>query len=246
MSCRGHKAVACIGVALAGLGALITLVGHSYTPTLLTLSLIMLSLSTLALLLDSLALLVAYTALLTLSLALVKLLGAPLFIVILAPLIPIAPRALTSSRPDIIISGLSLVLASTLLLVEEVLILAPYMILQAVLAVIVSRRVHSIVLLAALAAIPFGLIPAMVASLLSSILVISAGGLIQRVGCPFKVDSKIVFPGSLVASAGVVAVALWGWSGLTAGLWLLGFLLVISGVLAPMGAPVGARLTVRA
>ena len=242
MSCRGYKAVACIGVALAGLVALITIVDQSYTPTLLKLSLIMLSLSTLALLLDSLALLVVYTALLTLSLALVKLLGAPLFTVILAPLIPIAPRALTSSKPDIAISGLSVALASTLLLVEEVLILAPYMILQAALAVIVSRRFHSTALLAALAAIPFGLIPAMVASLLSSILVVSAGGLIQRVGCPFKVDSKIVFSGSLVASTGVVAVALWGWSSLTAGLWLLGFLLVISGVLVPTGA----RLTVRA
>jgi hypothetical protein len=226
-----------MGVALAGLGAMVTLLDHSHAPVFLRLSLITLSLSTLALLLDSLALLLVYTALLLLSLALVELLGAPLPLVIIVPLIPVTLRALTPPRPEILISGLSVTLASTLLLVEETLILAPYIVLQSTLAVLMSRKLHSITLLAALAAIPFGLTPAIMASLLASILVVSAGGLIYRVGCPFKVDSKVVFSGSLVAIVGVVALALWGWSSLTAGLWILGFLLVTSGVLVPMRTP---------
>ena len=233
--CRGHRAIACIGLALAGLGALATLVVRDQALTLLKLSLIVASLSTLTLLLDSLALLVAYTTLLLLSLASVKLLGAPVLVAVLAPLTPIALRALT--KPEVALSGLSTALASTLLLVEGALTLAPYIVAQAILAVLTSRRLHSIVLLAALATIPFGVTPAITASLLSTILVISAGGLIQKVGCPFRVDSNVVFSGSLLASIGVVALALWGWSSLAAGLWILGFLLATSGVLVPTRAP---------
>jgi hypothetical protein len=233
--CRGHRAIACIGLALAGLGALATLVVQGHALTLLKLSLILASLSTLTLLLDSLALLVAYTTLLLLSLASVKLLGAPVLVAVLAPLTPIALRAL--SKPEVALSGLSTALASTLLLVEGALTLAPYIVAQAILAVLTSRRLHSIVLLAALATIPFGVTPAITASLLSTILVISAGGLIQKAGCPFRVDSNVVFSGSLLASIGVVALALWGWSSLAAGLWILGFLLATSGVLVPTRAP---------
>ncbi|MFZ8792393.1 MAG: hypothetical protein ACO2O2_00690 [Acidilobaceae archaeon] len=233
--CRGHRAIACIGLALAGLGALATLIVQNHALTLLKLSLILASLSTLTLLLDSLALLVAYTTLLLLSLASVKLLGAPVLVAVLAPLTPIALRALT--KPEVALSGLSTALASTLLLVEGALTLAPYIVAQAILAVLTSRRLHSIVLLAALATIPFGVTPAITASLLSTILVISAGGLIQKVGCPFRVDSNVVFSGSLLASIGVVALALWGWSSLAAGLWILGFLLATSGVLVPTRAP---------
>ena len=233
--CRGHRAIACIGLALAGLGALATLIVQNHALTLLKLSLILASLSTLTLLLDSLALLVAYTTLLLLSLASVKLLGAPVLVAVLAPLTPIALRALT--KPEVALSGLSTALASTLLLVEGALTLAPYIVAQAILAVLTSRRLHSIVLLAALATIPFGVTPAITASLLSTVLVVSAGGLIQKVGCPFRVDSNVVFSGSLLASIGVVALALWGWSSLAAGLWILGFLLATSGVLVPTRAP---------
>jgi hypothetical protein len=233
--CRGHRAIACIGLALAGLGALATLVVRDHALTLLKLSLVVASLSTLTLLLDSLALLVAYTTLLLLSLASVKLLGAPVLVAVLAPLTPIALRAL--SKPEVALSGLSTALASTLLLVEGALTLAPYIVVQAILAVLTSRRLHSIVLLAALTTIPFGVTPAITASLLSTVLVVSAGGLIQKVGCPFRVDSNVVFSGSLLASIGVVALALWGWSSLAAGLWILGFLLATSGVLVPTRAP---------
>jgi hypothetical protein len=233
--CRGHRAIACIGLALAGLGALATLVVRDHALTLLKLSLIVASLSTLTLLLDSLALLVAYTTLLLLSLASVKLLGAPVLVAVLAPLTPIALRALT--KPEVALSGLATTLASTLLLVEGALTLAPYIVAQAILAVLTSRRLHSIVLLVALATIPFGVTPAITASLLSTILVVSAGGLIQKAGCPFRVDSNVVFSGSLLASIGVVALALWGWSSLVAGLWILGFLLATSGVLVPTRAP---------
>jgi len=233
--CRGHKAIACIGLALAGLGVLATLVVRDHVLTLLKLSLILASLSTLSLLLDSLALLAAYTTLLLLSLASVKLLGAPVLVAVLAPLTPIALRAL--SKPEVALSGLATTLASTLLLVEGALTLAPYIVVQAILAVLTSRRLHSIVLLVALATIPFGVTPAITASLLSTVLVVSAGGLIQKVGCPFRVDSNVVFSGSLLASIGVVALALWGWSSLAAGLWILGFLLATSGVLVPTRAP---------
>jgi hypothetical protein len=51
------------------------------------------------------------------------------------------------------------------------------------------------------------------------------------------VDSNVVFSGSLLASIGVVALALWGWGSLAAGLWILGFLLATSGVLVPTRAP---------
>jgi hypothetical protein len=165
--CRGHKAIACIGLALAGLGALATLIVQGHVLTLLKLSLILASLSTLTLLLDSLALLVAYTTLLLLSLASVKLLGAPVLVAVLAPLTPIALRAL--SKPEVALSGLATTLASTLLLVEGALTLAPYIVVQAILAVLTSRRLHSIVLLVALATIPFGVTPAITASLLSTI-----------------------------------------------------------------------------
>jgi hypothetical protein len=232
--CRGHRAIACIGLALAGLGVLATLIVQNHALTLLKLSLILASLSTLTLLLDSLALLVAYTTLLLLSLASVKLLGAPVLVAVLAPLTPIVPRALT--KPEVALSGLGTTLAS-LLLVEGALTLAPYIVVQAILAVLTSRRLHSIVLLVALATIPFGVTPAITASLLSTVLVVSAGGLIQKSGCPFRVDSNVVFSGSLLASIGVVALALWGWSSLAAGLWILGFLLATSGVLVPTRAP---------
>ncbi len=235
--CKGHRVVACIGIALAGLISMTAILDESRAPLLLKLSLTTTSLSTLALLLDSLTLFLSYIALLLASLASVELLGAPTHIAIVVPLIPLLPRSITPPRPHIVLSGLNTALATTLLLVDQTLVLASIIVLQAILAILTSKRLHSAALLLALATIPFGLTPAITASILSSILVISAGGLIRRVGCPFKVDSNVVFSGGLVASFGVVTLALWGWSVLTAGLWILGFLLVISGTLVPTKIP---------
>lgn len=240
--CRGHRVLACIGVALTALGALSTLLDPEYTIPLLKLSLAIISFSILSLILEASVTLLLFTILLLAPLALLEI--SPSMQPLLLPLTMIAPLAigLATARLEVLIASLGVVIASLTLVLNQdlaVITIPAYMVLQAILAVLTTRRLHSMILLLALLTIPFGLIPALTASLLASLLVIAASGFIERVGCPFKVDSRVVFPGSIVSSTGIMTLSLWGLNDLTTGLWILGLLLVVSGVLVPTRLPRG-------
>jgi len=229
--CRGHRVLACLGLALAGLAALSSLLDASRATELLQVSLAIASLALLIVLVDSLLAATLILLLAVLTLASKAILSPPIFLI---PLALIASVILTlSPRAPVILAGLGAILALSHFLVGSSVILALYVATVSLLALVATRRLHSLVLLLALAMIPVGLEQALAASLLATILVVAAGGFIERVGCPFKVDSRLVFWGGVVASLGIVAMAVGGVTTLTSGLWILGLLLTLSGILVP-------------
>lgn len=229
--CSNHRVLACTGIALSGLTALASLLDPGYHTLALWISLALISTSTLLLLLDRLSVTTVTVLTLLLSVTTAKLLGSPLML--LAPLALVATVAMATSRLDVLLSGASSTIALFTPLLDYRVTIATYVVLQAILALDTTRRLHSLVLLAALAVIPFGLTQALTAALLTTSLVLVAGGFIARIGCPFKVDSRLAFWGSVVGSLGVLAITWGGWTHLTSGLWILGFILVLSGALVP-------------
>ncbi len=231
--CQGYKAAGCLSIAVSGLLALSSLLHVEGKISILALSLIAISMPA-PLILSS-----PLTGLLTVLIVLVALalnvLGFTPAVNLLA-LLPALAESAKSRRLEPLIAGLGLVLALTYLGFKEPLILSAHMITYALLASMLTRRIHSLVLsLGALTPILGGAFAALASAILVASLAIAAGGLIERVGCPFRSDARLAYVGALTASVAIVIIMLADYSTIFHGYWLLGFLLVVSGLLVPTG-----------
>ncbi|MCX8195567.1 MAG: hypothetical protein N3F67_00555 [Acidilobaceae archaeon] len=106
------------------------------------------------------------------------------------------------------------------------------------LAYLISRRLHTLVLsLGALVPLLDPLVGLMAALTAVLVVVGIVPGREQR-GCPFRIDSKLVFYGAVIASAGIllgIAGISWAYAA-----WLTGLLILLSGLIVPLG-PSGQR-----
>ncbi|MDM7275264.1 MAG: hypothetical protein P3X22_003970 [Thermoprotei archaeon] len=230
--CRGHRVAGCLSIAVSGLLALSSLLNFEIQPFTLSLSLIAISLP--ALLILSSSPLIGFSIILTvLAVLILNILGLTPAISLVA-LLPSLIETIKSRRLEHLIAGLAIVLALSYVWFKEPLTLSAYIVTYALLASILTRRLHPLVLaLGALTPLLGGGFTALISAIIVASLAIAAGGLIENIGCPFKSDARLVYIGALTASVAIVAVIVAGYSVIFYGYWLLGFLLVLSGLLVP-------------
>lgn len=102
---------------------------------------------------------------------------------------------------------------------------------------IATRRIHSLASVILMAPILYGSLELVLAAPLVLLLGITASaGFIEKSGCPFKTENRVVVAGSAIAGIGLLVMLYTGWILQVASLWLLGVLLLEAGVLAPKGS----------
>ena len=110
-----------------------------------------------------------------------------------------------------------------------------FIFLGAIIAAMLTRRPHA--LLSSIAA-PLPLIAGskegMMIALLGYIAILAGSGAVKWVGCPFRVDTGLVFYGFLVGAVGIVIYYVTGGSITGFGLYSGGLLLLLAGVLTPV------------
>lgn len=117
----------------------------------------------------------------------------------------------------------------------DVILSAGYVLLGSVLAAALAESPYALLgSLSIFIFLPLGVQPMVALSLLAYITVLAGSGALEWRGCPFKLDSGLVFMGALVGSLG--AVFLGGEPVIyrpALGLYSLGLLLILAGVLTP-------------
>ena len=104
-------------------------------------------------------------------------------------------------------------------------------------AVTASGRLHPI-LIAVLSplALVAGMEEAAMMMLFGLAALVAASGVIEGSGCPFKTDKNLVMVGSMLAVTSIGAMLAVGAALPFKSLWVLGFLLLVSGLLVPATA----------
>lgn len=230
-TCRDVRLAGCIGLASAGFPALLSLVTDPLTP--LTLSLILIALSIQAFVMDRWRYIIwaSITILSQVLSATYISLGYPLALSSIA--IALYWGGINGIPSTLILSSTSVLAGSQYTLhfiIAGIILVTLY-------TLIATHRIHSLAILLTIAPTMVGGVIVGLASLLISTLgSIAASGVIERSGCPFKTEDRIVMAGSLFSGAGILSLIASGWNTLLASLWLLGFLLLEAGVLAPRGS----------
>ncbi|MEM1685163.1 MAG: hypothetical protein QXO93_00375 [Acidilobaceae archaeon] len=235
IACSEHRIIGCIGLALSGLLALISLTGLLTIETLLSYALLSVAVSLVILLLDSRLVALGYLGMFLAIILALKLLNSSILVGVLLILPIIQARYYKSFRPDIIVAGLGVVLALLSTITWNPLFLSATLIAYTTLAFIASRRIHTLSMaIAAIVPVVWGIAIGLMATLIVILLSVVAGSYIERVGCPFKRDSRLVFYGTLTSTAGILLAVIGSSLGtISYGLWILGLLLLASGLLVP-------------
>ncbi|MEB3774880.1 MAG: hypothetical protein GSR86_08145 [Desulfurococcales archaeon] len=234
-ACRGLASIGCIGIAGAGLPILASLVGEAVYWISLAIIIITASLQ-------------AFTArsprryLLTVTILVVTIVAG------FVDLRMMALAAITLILASIVSSGLPGL--TSIMILPAALIVAgyndPWVIRYATLAGVVvsiiylyaaTGRIHSLASVILLAPILYGGLELVLAAPLVLLLGLTASaGFIEKSGCPFKTENRVVIAGSAIAGIGLLVMLYTGWMLQVASLWLLGVLLLEAGVLAPKGS----------
>ncbi|MEM0491407.1 MAG: hypothetical protein QXR02_04400 [Acidilobaceae archaeon] len=235
VGCKGHRIMACAGLALSGFISLLSLTNLFTIEILLSYALLSLAMSLTILLLDSAMIVLSYLGIFIAIILALKILNAN-SILLGALLIPLIVQAsyYKGFRSDILTAGLGVVLVILFTIVWDPLFLSATLIVYTTLALKASRRAHTLsMLIGVIIPILWGVIVGLMTTITATILSIVAGAYIERVGCPFKRDSKLIFYGALISTTSLLLAILSGLNTIIYGLWILGFLLLVSGLLVP-------------
>ncbi len=116
-----------------------------------------------------------------------------------------------------------------------------YIALAGLIASLVSNSIHPlIIVVAAPIVVMLGSNAGLAASTIAFMTVIAVTGTTKIVGCPFHIDSGLLFVGTIIGILGVLLMMVESFSGdllLSIGLWTLGFLFQLAGILVPLLPP---------
>ncbi|MCE4599618.1 MAG: hypothetical protein F7C81_05415 [Desulfurococcales archaeon] len=230
--CRGYAKLGCGGIAVSGFAAILSLITDN---PILPLALAIVLMSSSIITFTSKSWLVA--VILPLSMLLISLgaLGYTKHLIILA--LAITAFTLYTSSMEAITASASLIPVSLALSGSNYfnIIAAIAVVLIGLTLIASTRKLHSGIFLAAS---PIALLgePLTGFIILASGLAVllASSGLVDISECPFKSDKYLILLGSIISVGGAFLVFIFGWGGLEASLWLLGFLFLVSGTLAPV------------
>ena len=109
-----------------------------------------------------------------------------------------------------------------------------YIVLAGLIASGTSEKTHPLIIsvLSPLSLV-LGVEGSLAASVIAFMLAISVSRATEKMGCPFSIDSGILFAGSILGLIGLLLLRLLESSDLAIGVWSLGFILQLAGVLIP-------------
>ncbi|MCE4628305.1 MAG: hypothetical protein F7C34_04060 [Desulfurococcales archaeon] len=110
-----------------------------------------------------------------------------------------------------------------------------FVFLGAIIAAMLARKPHALLsVVAAPLPLVMGSSEGMMIALLSYIAILAGSGAVKWIGCPFRVDTGLVFYGFLVGVVGIALYYVTGGSLTGFGLYSGGLLLLLAGVLTPV------------
>ncbi len=116
-----------------------------------------------------------------------------------------------------------------------------YIVLAGLIASLITNNLHPLIIVAASPLVLLlGDNAGLAASTIAFMTVISVSGTTRKVGCPFRIDSGLVFIGSVIGVFAVISIVFREALGdllPSIGLWALSYLFLLAGVLVPSWPP---------